>query len=134
MRPPLNLLIVSDSLQTKRALLRIIRGLPVNTYTSSSIEQAWELLTSKFIDLILCDESLPDGTYPEFLSAARAEHRMTGFVVLLASDEWEDYLKAIKLGVADALRSSYQPTDVELILIRAGREWQQGELRMATGA
>src|SRR5215510_2850871 len=112
MRPALNLLIVSNCLETKKALSRIIRGLPVNIYTSSSIDQAWEVLTTRFIDLILCHESLPDGAYPEFLSAVRAEYRMTRFVVLLASDEWEDYLKAIKLGVADALRRSYQPTDV----------------------
>lgn len=115
--------------------MRIIRGLPINTYTSSSIGQAWEVLNSRFIDLILCDERLPDGTYPEFFSAVCAEHRITRFVVLLASDEWEDYVQALKLGVGDALRASYQPTDLELILIRASRETSQQEvLRLAAGA
>jgi len=115
--------------------MRIIRGLPVNTYTSSSIGQAWEVLNSSFVDLILCDEQLPDGAYPEFLSAVSAEHRVTRFVVLLASDEWEDYVQALKLGVSDALRASYQPTDLELILIRASRESSQQEvLRMSAGA
>ena len=135
MRPPLNLLIVSGCLETKRALMRIIRGLPVNTYTSSTIIQAWEVLHSRFVDLILCDETLPDGAYPEFLSAVSAEHRITRFVVLLASDEWEDYMQALKFGVGDALRASYQPTDLELILIRASRESsQQEELRISANA
>jgi len=122
-------------LETKRALTRIIWGLPINTYTSSSIGQAWEVLNSRFVDLILCDEELPDGAYPEFLAAVCAEHRVTRFVVLLASDEWEDYVQALKLGVGDALLASYLPTDLELILIRASRESSQQEmLRMAAGA
>jgi len=133
MRPPFNVLIVSNRFEVKRTLLRTIRGLPVNTYTSSSIEQAWEVLNKRFIDLVLCDESLPDGMYPELFAAVHAEQRAMRFVVVLASDEWEDYLQAMKVGVADALRRSYQPTDLELILIRASRESQQEELHMAAG-
>lgn len=130
MRPRLNILVASCRLENKRNLLRTMEELPVNTYSCSSIEEAWEVLTSNSVDLILCDERLPDGAYPEFFFAARAEHMMVRFVVMLASNEWEDYLKAMKLGVTDALRLSYQPTDVELILIRAGgRTWQQEDLR-----
>lgn len=82
---------------------------------------------SKPIDVILCDDHLTDGRYQDFLSAVHSEHRMTRFVVLLTSEEWEDYLQAMRLGATDVLRVSYQPTDVELVLIRAGREVGQKE-------
>ena len=134
MRPPLQLLIVSSRIETKRALLQIVEGLPVNAYTSRTIEQAWEVLMSHPIDVVFCDDRLPDGHYPDFLRAVRSEHRMTQFIVLLNSDNWPDYLEAVRLGATDTLKASCQPTDVELVLIRAGREVGQRELHLATSA
>jgi DNA-binding NtrC family response regulator len=135
MRPPLHLLIVSSRIENKKALLNIVEGLPVDAYTSPTIERAWEVLMSQPIDVILCDDRLPDGHYPDFLNAVRSEHRMTRFAVLLTSEDWEDYLQAIRLGATDVLRCPYQPTDVELVLIRAGREvGQREELHLSATA
>jgi DNA-binding NtrC family response regulator len=135
MRQELNLLIVSSSLDNKKTLLSIIAGLPVNVYTTAKIEQAWEVLLDKSVDIILCDETLPDGTYQDFLCAVHSEHKMTRFVVLLSSDVWEAYLEAIRLGACDVIRCPYQPTDIELVLIRASRDlWQKEELRLAASA
>jgi|ERR1700757_3635325 two-component system, NtrC family, response regulator len=127
MKPPLQLLIVSSRIEAKKALLHVVEGLPVNAYTSPTIERAWEVLTNHPIDVIFCDERLPDGTYPDFLSAVRSDHGTTRFIVLLSSEEWEDYLLALRLGVSDVLRGSFQPTDVELVLIRASRAVGQRE-------
>jgi len=137
-RPSLRLLIVSGRLETKQALLNIIQGLPVDVYTCPTIEHAWEKLMGQPMDVIFCDEHLPDGSYPDFLRAVRSEHRLARFVVLLsAEDDWEDYLQAMRLGASDVLRGSYQPTDVELVLFRAGREIgleQREELHLSASA
>ena len=123
MRPPLHLLIVSSRLETQTMLSNIVQGLPINAHTSPTVEHAWEVLMSQPVDVIFCDQRLPDGSYPDFLKAVRSEHPTTRFVVLLSSeDDWQDYLEAMRLGASDVLRVSYQPTDVELVLIRAGRE------------
>lgn len=115
--------------------MNTVQDLPVNVYTASTIEQAWEVLMGKCVDIIFCDENLPDGAYPDFLCAVRSEHKLTRFVVLLSSEEWEEYLQAIRLGASDVLRGSCQPTDIELVLIRAGRDiGQQEEFRMAASA
>ena len=131
-----NLLIVSGRLENKRALLNIIAGLPVNVYTTGTLEQARKALLERPVDVILCDESLPDGTYQGFLCAVRSEHKMTRFVVLLSSDVWGEYLEAIRLvGAYDVVRCPYQPTDIELILIRALRDVRQKEdLRLAAAS
>lgn len=128
MKPPLQLLIVSSRIEVKKSFLHVVEGLPVNAYTSPTIERAWEVLMDHPIDVIFCDERLPDGTYPDFLSAVRSDHRTTQFIVLLSSEEWEDYLQAMRLGVTDVLRGSFQPTDVELLLIRASRGAGQREV------
>ena len=128
-----NLLIVSGRLENKRTLLNIMAGLPINVYTTGTLEQARKALLERPVDVILCDESLPDGTYRDFLCAVRSEHKMTRFVVLLSSDVWEEYLEAIRLvGAYDVVRCPYQPTDIELVLIRASRDLRRKEdLRLA---
>ena len=132
---PLQLLIVSSRIETKRTILRIVDGLPVNAFTAPTIESAWEILMNHPIDVVFCDNLLPDGHYPDFLKSVRSEHRMARFIVLLSSDDWEDFLEAMRLGVSDVLRSSCQPTDVELVLMRAGREvGQRQELHLAASA
>lgn len=129
MRPPLELLIVSSDLEKRRNLLDIVQGLPIDVFTASTIQHAWEFLIAKSVDLIFCDECLIDGTYPEFLTAVRSEHKASRFVVLLGSDEWENYLQAIGLGAFEAIRWDYLPTDIELVLIRATRELPAETLR-----
>lgn len=123
----INLLIVSSHPENKRALLNILEGLPVDVYTTGTIEQAWEALLERPVDIILCDESLPDGNYREFLCAVRSEQRMIRFVVLFSSDAWGECLEAIRLGACDVVRCPYQPTDIELVLIRASRDLRPRE-------
>lgn len=126
-----HLLIVSGSLKNKNTLMNIIGGLPLDVYTASTIAQAWEVLLDKPVEVILCDESLPDATYQDFLAAERAEYKLTRFVVLLRSDVWDEYLEAIRLGASDVIRCPYQPIDIELGILRAAHDvWQKEELRM----
>ena len=135
MRPPVQLLIVSSRTETQKGLLHILEGLPIDAYTSPTMEGAWEVLMSQPIDVIFCDERLPDGHYPDFLSAVRSEFRTARFIVILSSeDDGQDYLHAMRLGASDVLRVSYQPTDVELVLIRVGREAGPEQLHLPASA
>jgi DNA-binding NtrC family response regulator len=135
MRHPLQLLIVSSRTETPKGLFQIIEGLPINAYTRPTIEGAWEVLMSQPIDVIFCDEWLPDGHYPDFLSAVRSEYKTARFIPMLSSEnDWEDYLQAMRLGASDVLRVSYQPTDVELVLFRAGREAGPEQLHLSASA
>jgi len=89
-------------------MLHIIEGLPVNAYTCPTIERAWEVLMIHSIDVIFCD----DRRYIDLLRAMCSEHRMTQLTVLLSSDDWGDFLEAMRLGVTDVLRGAWQPTDL----------------------
>jgi DNA-binding NtrC family response regulator len=117
-----NALIVSASMENRKALLRILERLPVETFAAATIEQAQEVLSRHSIDLIFCEESLPDGSYRQFLEPATAKNKLTRFVVMLRSGEWDEYLEAMRLGVTDVLRCPPQPIEVELVLIRVVRE------------
>jgi DNA-binding NtrC family response regulator len=69
--------------------------------------------------LVFCDDYLVDGSYPQLLSSFRKSGEVGRFIVTTSEGEWEDYLDATRLGAFDMIRWPLQPTDVELIVIRA---------------
>jgi len=117
-----DILVVSARLENKRALLRILQGLPVSAFTASTVQQAHEVLSTHCIRVIFCEENFADGSYRDLLAALPTPQTRTPLVLMLSTGEWEEYLEAMSLGATEALRCPLQPTDVELTLIRVARE------------
>jgi DNA-binding NtrC family response regulator len=120
-----DILVVSARLENKRALLRILQGLPVSAFTASTLQQAHEVLSAHSIRVIFCEENFADGSYRDLLAAVHTPQIRTPLVLMLSTGEWEEYLEAMSLGATDALRCPLQPTDVELTLIRVAREHER---------
>jgi len=117
----LPVLIVSCRLENRRTLARVFDGLPVDTYSAPSIEQAREALRLRSFSVVFCEERLSDGYYADLLQAVKSSHDDTRFVVMLCTGEWEEYLEALRLGAEEVLRCPLQPTDIDLALIHAMR-------------
>lgn len=131
MYQPCDILVTSSRLEDRRALMRILDGLPLNVYSSSTLRQAGELISQKKLALVFCDEHLPDGSYRELLAANRSTQKPPRVVVTTHDGEWNDYLEATRRGAFDVIRYPLQPADVELIVIRAMRD--QREPSMSSG-
>jgi DNA-binding NtrC family response regulator len=117
-----DILVVSARLENKRALLRILQGLPVSAFTASTLQQAHEVLATHSIRVIFCEENFADGSYRDLFAAGRTPQLRTPLVLMLSTGEWEEHLEAMSLGATETLRCPLQPTDVELTLIRVARE------------
>jgi len=117
-----NILVVSAHLENRRAILRILDGLSVNAFAASTIQQALEVLGKQSIRLVFCEETFVDGTFRHLVASVNSTERKTPIVLMLSTGEWDKYLKAISMGASEALRCPFEPTDVELALIRAARE------------
>jgi DNA-binding NtrC family response regulator len=130
MDKPWDILVVSARLENKRALLRILQGLPVSAFTASTVQQAHEVLSTHSIRVIFCEENFVDGSYRDVLAAVHTPQTRTPLVLMLSTGEWEEYLEAMSLGATEALRCPLQPTDVELTLIRVARE-HEGQIDRA---
>jgi DNA-binding NtrC family response regulator len=118
----LNVLVASSDLENRNSLLHILDKLSLNVISCSALSQAKEVLSRQEVSLVFCDESLNDGCYRELLLIFRARQRALRFVVTIRRGEWDEYLEAMRLGAFDAIRWPVQPTDVELIILRAMRE------------
>ena len=125
------LLVVSPRLETKRQLLGILRGLPVNTFTASTVAQAREALASHYFQLIFSEENFADGSYRDLLNLIHVSNLKTSLVLMLCTGEWEEYLEGLRSGADEVIRCPLQPTDVELSLIRASRR-EEAESKYAT--
>jgi DNA-binding NtrC family response regulator len=121
-----DVLIVSARGENSQALLRILKDLPIHTFAAASVAQAKQVLSRHPVDLIFCEESLPDGSYRQLLELAIARNKKSRFVVILCTGEWDEYLEAIGLGVTDVLRCPLQSIDVELVLIGLGHDRYDG--------
>lgn len=117
----LNLLLVSAHSENSKSLLGVLHGLPINVYSAATIEQAQEVVSGQDIAILFCEGHLSDGPYRDLLSVVSSKHPATRFVVVLAPEEWPEQDDALKLGASDVLLCPLQPTDVELVLIRAVR-------------
>jgi DNA-binding NtrC family response regulator len=133
MKKDLDLLIISG-LENRKTLLQMLSGLSINVFNVSTIGQAQELLARKDIGVVFCEERLPDGTFRDLLHLQSAKTRITSWVVMLTTGEWAEYLDALGLGAADAVRCPLQSTDVEMALICATRKQREFEAPLGLSA
>jgi len=122
------MLIVSCRPENRKTLVRMFDELSINSYVAPTIRDARELLGSRSLSMVFCEERLSDGSYCDLLRDIRATWPETGFVVLLCTGEREEYLQAMRLGAQEVLRSPLRPTDVDLVLIQAMKESDRKEM------
>jgi DNA-binding NtrC family response regulator len=112
-------LIVSNRLANHRALMAILDTLPVRGVASCTLVQAQEVLARQAIDIVFCDDVLPDGTYRDLLSMLSITKPCV--VVTAHTSEPESHHEALVQGAFEVLRYPPESTHVELIVVRAAR-------------
>jgi len=122
------MLIVSCRPENRKTLVRMFDELSINSYVAPTTRDARELLGSRSLSMVFCEERLSDGSYCDLLRDIRATWPETGFVVLLCTGEREEYLQAMRLGAQEVLRCPLRPTDVDLVLIQAMKESDRKEM------
>jgi DNA-binding NtrC family response regulator len=115
-----NVLVASSCMEDRTSLLHILDGLSLNVISCTALDQVQEVLSRQEIPLVFCDERLTDGGYRDLLTSEAG--RKPRVVVTIRTGEWDGYLDVMRRGAFDALRFPLQPTDVELVVLRAMRE------------
>jgi DNA-binding NtrC family response regulator len=118
-------LVASPQLEVRQVLVRTLECLSADVICCSTRSQAEEVLARQEVDVVFCDEHLPDGSYADLIHPQPNNHKIPRLVVATRHGEWNLYLEALKKGAFDITRSPWHATDVEMILIRALREESQ---------
>jgi DNA-binding NtrC family response regulator len=130
MENEVDVLIVSSRIENKGTLLRTLEGLPVNTFSASTVFQALEFLAIHPLAIIFCEERLPDGSYRDLLGSVPSSPQMNRLIVVQCAGEWE-YLEALRLGAAEVLRVPLQSTDIDIALFHAMRQGRENQAMAA---
>jgi DNA-binding NarL/FixJ family response regulator len=110
-----NVLIVSSRTEHLRVLIRVLDATPASAgvFTAFSWRQAQHTLSRRSVAVVLCDDSLPDGSYRDVMLSVRAGQKRPNFVVLLRWGEWSERADAFELGAFDVLRYPFEAGEVE---------------------
>jgi DNA-binding NtrC family response regulator len=119
-------LIVSPNIEVCRALRRTLDGLLTDLIVCSTETQAEEVLSKQTVDVVFCDEHLPDGSYDELIHAKHWDHRIPRVAVTTRTGEWDLCFEAVTKGAFDVIRSPWYAADLEMGVIRAPQE--EGQL------
>jgi DNA-binding NtrC family response regulator len=125
LRRQIRTLIVSPLIEVRRSLLGTLEKLSTDVIVCSTRAQAEEVLSRRAIEVVFCDEHLPDGWYQDLIHTDHFDHRIPRVVVTTRTGDWELYFAAVAKGAFDVIRSPWHATDVEMVVIRALREEQQ---------
>jgi DNA-binding NtrC family response regulator len=115
-------LLVSPDMEVRRPLLRTLEALSADVIVCSTRAQAEEVLSTQTVEIVFCDEHLPDGSYCDLIHSFDSDRRIPRVVVTTRTGEWELYFQATTKGAFDVIRSPWYATDVEMAVIRALRE------------
>src|SRR5262249_45263717 len=88
-------IVVSCELEMRRPLLRTLESLGVDVVVCSRVSDAEESLLKLPVDLVFCDEHLPDGGYAHLIHAHHSENCIPRVVVTTRHGDWDLYFHAL---------------------------------------
>jgi CheY-like chemotaxis protein len=115
-------LVASPQLEVRQVLIRTLDRLSADVISCSTRSQAEEVLARQEVDLVFCDEHLPDGSYSDLIHTNHSHPKIPRIVVATRHAEWGFYFEALRKGAFDITRSPWHATDIEMVLIRALRD------------
>ncbi len=116
-----DVLVVCAEMNNRNALTHMLEGMSVGVYSCSTLSQAMEVLYSHKIELIFCEENLPDGSFRDFLQVNQVRIGRPYIVVIGHPGESTEGMEMLQSGGLEVISLPLHPTAVELAVIRAMR-------------
>jgi two-component system response regulator HupR/HoxA len=114
-----NILIVDDEIRSLETLERTL-SFDFTVFTASSVDEARKILSDEWIQIILCDQLMPEMTGVEFLQEVREKWPETIRIIISGYTEAEDIITGInKAGIYQYITKPWQPDNLILTLQNA---------------
>lgn len=113
------ILVVNDEEKTRAALRRCLAE-DYTVMTAASATEALRLLEDHEIDLVLCDQRVPEMSGAEFLHTLRVTHPEVVRILITGYTDPHDVIKAInEAAVYQFVPKPWQPEQLQLVVKRA---------------
>lgn len=115
------ILIVDDELRSLETLQRILED-DFDVKTASTIEEAERLLQQEWVQIILCDQRMPDITGVEFLKQVREQWPDVIRMIISGFTDSEDIISAVNdAGIYQYITKPWHPDNLILTLKNASK-------------
>jgi DNA-binding NtrC family response regulator len=114
------LLVVSDSAGRQR-LADAVKRYGLRPVLSSTVAQAKVSLGARPIAVVICEETLLDGSFRDVLQIVRGSDLPIPVVVSSSLGDVDRYLEAMELGAFDFVACPYRTSELEAVLNSALR-------------
>ncbi|MCU7921408.1 MAG: sigma-54 dependent transcriptional regulator [Candidatus Thiodiazotropha sp. (ex Dulcina madagascariensis)] len=112
-------LIVDDEVRGLETLQRILQD-DFNVQTAENVEQAREILENEWVQIILCDQRMPDITGVEFLKQVRDQWPEVIRMIISGYTDSEDIISAVNdAGIYHFITKPWHPDSLILLLKNA---------------
>ncbi len=113
------ILVVDDEVRSVEALRRILED-EFDVFTATSVEEARALLQREWVQIILCDQRMPDMTGVEFLKQVREEWPEVIRMIISGYADEGDIIDAVnEAGIYQYISKPWHPDDLLLKLRNA---------------
>ncbi len=92
-----SVLVVDDEIRALESIRRIL-GERFEVFTANSAEEAWEYLRREWVQVILCDQRMPETTGVEFLREVRDAYPDIVRIIISGYTDAEDIIDAVNKG------------------------------------
>ena len=104
---------------SRRALSTLLSQHDAEPVFAMSMREARAVLAHEPVALVVCEDSLRDGSYRDLLPVARAAKGDVPVVVTSRTDNPEEYLEAMKLGAFDFVSEPFSRAELDRIVFNA---------------
>ena len=104
---------------SRRALSNLLSQHDAEPVFATTVREARAVLAREPVALVVCEDSLRDGSYRELLPVARAAKGDVPVVVTSRVDNPEEYLEAMKLGAFDYVAEPFSRAELDRIVHNA---------------
>jgi two-component system, NtrC family, response regulator HupR/HoxA len=118
------ILIVDDEVRSLESLQRILED-DFEVMTAASVKEAEEILHKEWIQVILCDQRMPDMTGVEFLKQVRDQWPDVIRMIISGYTDSEDIINAVNdAGIYQYITKPWHPENLLLLLKSATRLYE----------
>ena len=114
--PTPSVLVVFPSDEHRISLLQAIVQAGMIPLLCESSDEAREAIKDENIQVVVCEDHLPESALRAILKQARSRMRPIPFIVTSRTGEWEEFLTALRLGAFDYLVLPPRQDEVRRVL------------------
>jgi two-component system response regulator PilR (NtrC family) len=116
---PVEVLVACLRAEDRQALARILERLGLKPILVSSVEKSRGILAERSVRLVFCEDELPDGSVARVLDEVHQSSLRVPVIVISRLENWDEYLRAMRMGAFDYITSPLRRSEVEQVIRRA---------------